>query len=1579
MPLMKVDPRFLTAQGAEIFNGNELLVKGALETDGGVHLLSGYPGSPAAAFFDVAAGIKDLLNDKGIHAAIATNEALAAAMLNGSQALGCRGIIAMKSVGVHVAADALAMGNLAGAHVDGGAIVVYGDDPWSDSTQCPADSRYISKHLFIPTIEPSTPQEIKDFIDLSFKLSRMSQLFVGYVATTNLLDGGGSVQCRPNQYPRLNTRNPITFDTASIDYDKRVLLPPRSIWQEENYTDRLARAAAAARTLGLNQILFPAAQRKSIGFATSGMAHGYVIQALYEMGVLGEYPILKFGLSYPVDAEMLRQFTQQCERIVVIEERRGFLEEQIAEILFKDRQANRPSGKTEVWGKGFPANLKGFPDTKGLHPSLVISRLVPLLKFIDGSKAQITVPDWAESLDRELETIDSTGLVSSELSGLPPRLPTFCPGCPHRDTASALLQINKEFKDPRYMRETHGRGVVDLLFHGDAGCYIMMMFPPNVPLMHDYSGMGLGGGTGAGMDPFIRNKKVAMMGDGTFFHSGQLAVGQALKLRQDITFIIYDNRTIGMTGHQPSPGVEHDIMGRYTPPQDIEEVVRGIAGPNDVTILRVDPTDRVRYKALLEEVLLADGLKVIIVDKECGITSSRRRKRAERAVIKQRGFLPTSEHQNVNSDICRFCLTCGEMAGCPALKHTDTEYGPKMDTDVTGCVACGACERIGACSAFERVTIKRKRPPKSRVPELGLDNIPEPQRREQGDLWRCCLVGVGGMGIGLATSIVVRAGHNEGFDVIFMDKKGLAIRNGSVASQVVFNITNKPVTAIIPFGKADLLLGVDILEAARVLDPRGRTRVASRERTAAVINTDKVGTSRTLTCLDNFSPADLERLIREHTRQEDFLARNISRICEKYLGSKLYANIMMLGFAFQKGLIPVSMHSMAWAIKDTIRADFRKNLYAFNMGRKLVVQNDLFQGPPKRSDWREVLEDKCRSTIRRYVGGQKMADELRHLCATLVDNLKELDDAAKLDVVVRVYDCMRWGGLAYARQYASLVERTYGRDRREANFAATRAVIANLASAMLIKDAVFLAELSTSPDKHARDREKYNVNRANGDRIVYRHLWHVPIPLGKRKRTLSVSPRHWMLQVLKYNHWVRPLLPGYRSAVPFLRQYVQKVESFAWATLEEYARGAAELGSPQCMNCMNPRCQEAGCPLHANVPAWVDMVYQGQWQQAAELLHADNNFPEFTSRICPALCQGSCKHGLDGYAVPVRDIERQIVDRAFAEGFVKPQPAARKSGKKVAVIGSGPAGLAAAQQLARCGHEVVVFDHEAAPGGLLRYGIPAFRLEKELIDRRVAQLQAEGVTFRCATTVGRDITGQQLRQEFNAILLATGASRPRDLGVPGRQHSGVVYALDFLRSQGQAGQQPLPVEIKGKSVAVIGGGETGNDCVETALLAGAREVHQLEILPQPGNGQCSVGVAHEGLDKAAPVHRSYCVATKEFQGNGSGLSGLKAVQVRWQLTTTGKRMQEVPGSEFSIPADLAVLALGFEPVVEPTLATELGMTTDAQGRAVLRDYATSVPGIFAAGDVVKGASIVASAIHSGRRAAAKMDEYLNAK
>jgi glutamate synthase (NADPH) small chain len=424
----------------------------------------------------------------------------------------------------------------------------------------------------------------------------------------------------------------------------------------------------------------------------------------------------------------------------------------------------------------------------------------------------------------------------------------------------------------------------------------------------------------------------------------------------------------------------------------------------------------------------------------------------------------------------------------------------------------------------------------------------------------------------------------------------------------------------------------------------------------------------------------------------------------------------------------------------------------------------------------------------------------------------------------------------------------------------------------------------------------------------------------------------------------------------------------------------------RCMDCGIPFCHK-GCPLGNIIPDWNDLVYRGRWREAIHRLHSTNNFPEFTGRICPAPCEEACVLNINNDPVTIKNIERNIIDHAFAEGWVGPQLPERKTGKKVAVVGSGPAGMACAQQLARAGHDVVLFERADRIGGLLRYGIPDFKMEKSHIDRRMAQMAAEGVTFRTGVRAGVDVTAEQLRRDFDAVALACGATKPRDLPVPGRELRGVHFAMDFLPQQNKvvAGDRiDGQILATGKRVVILGGGDTGSDCLGTSNRQGAVSVHQFELLPEPPKDRPPLVwpnwpmILRTSSSHEEGVTRDFSINTKAFLGDAEGrLRALRGVRLAWTQDNGRPVMKEIPGSEFDIPCELVLLALGFLGPETDTVVGQLGCElTDRGNVKAAADYQTTVPGVFACGDARRGQSLVVWAIWEGRECARGVDAYL---
>ena len=1149
----RVDPRFVEESGREVFTGSELLVKGLLESEGGTHLWTGYPGSPVAGFFDTAQDINALLHEKGIRAAMANNEALGVAMVNGSQMSGLRAACCMKSVGLHVAADGLALGNLAGANRDGGAVIIIGDDPWSDSTQVPADSRYLCKHLFMPVMEPSDNQEIKDWIDVAFKLSRGTGFYIGYLVTTNQADGGGVVDVRPNQYPVVNTQKPFTINTSQIPLEEIVLLPPRTANKEDKIVQRQQQLWELSRTLGLNRIILcdHSSARSEIGFVATGMAYSYLQHALSDLGVAERFPVLKLGITYPIDPEIVAEFSAHVKNIVVVEERRGFMEEQIADIVRRFNQHGEEF--TAVWGKEFPKSLRGIPQTRGLNVSVLIDRLAPLLKSFAPSID-------TRRMEQELALLDATSKFEIRI---PARTPTFCPGCPHRDSASVLMEVKKQFMDAEYMQRRHGHRPVDLVFHGDTGCYTMLMFEPTKDLMHNYSGMGLGGGTGAGIDPFITNKQVTFIGDSTFFHSGLAAISNSLKQQQDLLYIILDNKTTAMTGHQPVPSQAPDLMGDETYKQNIDRICQALVGEK-VEVIRANPELRDHWKHMLEEAILRDGVKLLIADKECGITYHRRESRAERAEVRKNGFVPKKKFVNVAQEVCENCLECTKGTGCPGLTFVDTPLGSKVQTDLSWCVADGACHRIKACPSFEEVTVLRKQAPPSPLEGIDLKNLPLPDRRKFSDSYRIYLAGVGGMGIGVSTATLVRAAFKQGYEVQFCDKKGLAIRNGGVYSQIVLTQSGHNHTCnIIPYGKADLLIGIDLLEAVRSLDPKTNLRIGSPQHTTAVVNTFKTPTIMTLLGVDDFKISDLEEMMRRYTRNDEYFGLEFSTVCEHYFGTKLYTNVLMLGVAFQRGLIPIDLANIEWAINETMGSDAQNNLNAFALGRRLVVNPELISRHHLIETYEEFIAERLDCIRRDHRAGKHLAKTFKK-CVKRAEKLLGLGEPTCKDVVYRLYDLIEFDKGKSANRYLDIVEHVFTADTAEYGYAATRAVVWNLHRVMIIKDEVFVAHLLTSYEKLRRDYHRYHIDPERGDKLIYSHINRPRFDVGPFHFEWDMRTRNWMLNLMKHMRWLRAVLPTWHKREKEFRDwYIGLVGQFRFHDRASYEIWIKILRTPE--------------------------------------------------------------------------------------------------------------------------------------------------------------------------------------------------------------------------------------------------------------------------------------------------------------------------------------------------------------------------------------------------------------------------------
>ncbi len=1110
------DKRFVQGSGTNVFNGNELIVKGALEN--AVGLIAGYPGSPVAEVYTIIEENADILREHGLWGEMTNDESQGAAALNGALEVGVNALAVMKSVGLNVAADPINIINYADKYgltgKRGGSVVVCGDDPHASSTQVAGDSRQLMVHLKMPIMEPSNPQELKDWIGEALKLSVQSNLVVGLLITTYLAEGGGNVQLYENKPPEISFKSPVTIDTSKVDLKRMVSIPPNT-WdlEKEIIRERFPRVFEYVRERNLNKILYADGRRQRVGFVASGISYSYLEQALWELGLDEQFPILKPAVTYPLEPETVSELARMVDYIVVVEEKSPVIENQVKTILRDMEQEGVLRQIPKVFGKSFERE-DGFPEEGGLTPSTVIEKIGKLILNLGDPAAKIDKARINSELDL-LAEIKAYGII------VPPRSPGFCAGCPHRETLSAV----------RSLRDQPERK--DLFAHGDIGCYSMSFLPP-FGEMYNLTAMGLGGAAGSGMDPFVTNKQYALMGDSTFFWRGITAISNSIKEGQDILYIILENKNTAMTGHQPTPESGHNIMGDATIPQDIEKIVRAM-GRGKVYVNKMPPSNREKYMKELDRAFERPGVKIIIADKECGITFHKRKRAERNKIIERQGFVERETFVNISQEVCENCRECTKGTGCPGLTIINTDYGEKIGIDQSTCVSDTYCTKIMACPSFEKVIITRKRPPRPRARKIPLENIPEPVIRSFSDTWKIFITGIGGMGVGVLSSVLARAGTKEGYNVRFNDKKGLAIRNGAVSAHILYSKGTAKISTIVPNGKADLLLGLDLLEAERSLV------YASRVRTVAVVNTTRVPTIPMLAGMMNYPP-DAEDNIRKHTNSDEYFSGLLGDISELYFGSRLFTNIIMLGAAFQSGLIPVSEQNLLDSLIETISPSQRaRNTEAFRLGRKLASEPELLDlknivGDEKilslygsLENYNTLLEGKAKQLEHSYWmwwKGPKVARAYRELVEKAVAQM-QLDDETNRHLARRVYDMIMWDGPDYARKYVDRVLDVFKLDHAEREYPATKAVIMNLAKVMAIKDELYTPHLLTDEEKLQRDKVRYNIDEENDDKITYEHINRPEFEIFGRQWRFDLPgwlAHNWLMRLFKHQKWIRPIL-----------------------------------------------------------------------------------------------------------------------------------------------------------------------------------------------------------------------------------------------------------------------------------------------------------------------------------------------------------------------------------------------------------------------------------------------------------------------
>ncbi|OUR97850.1 hypothetical protein A9Q84_06530 [Halobacteriovorax marinus] len=1086
----------------EILNGNELIVQGGLEA--GFNLYTGYPGSPLADYFNILYKRKDEFHKKGIRVAIANSEANAAAMASGCKQVGRDCLVAMKSMGLHVAADALSVGNFAnpgtttidpktGEEIYSGVVIVVGDDPWSMSTSTPADSRYLYKHLHIPFLEPSTPQELKDWMKLALEISKRTSVYQGLLLTTFMAEGGGRVEVGPHKEVNAEI---VTLDPATFDLSKNVMVPPNSLKADVTMIeDRFPKVLEVLNELALDKTY--GKTESKVGFISTGVAFETIKQVLEEGALLGHFSLYKIACSYPLVENQLLPYLKGLDTLVVVEEKRGFLEAELKSFCVEH------DIKIKIYGKKFNDEI-GFPAHGGLSYEIVVDKTKDLLKILNLDLCR----------DLKHDSIDS-GL------DLPRRLPTFCPGCPHRETLSLLKELRSVLKDEEGL---------NLLTHGDVGCYSLSFLPP-FKEMHNLSAMGQGGALGAGVDIFADNPSVVLMGDSTFFHSGLTDISNSLQIGHDITYILLDNDNTAMTGHQMSPASGISVEGYKRPRQSMLSVVKAL-GVTETH--QVNPSDRYFYRSLLVNIVRKKGVKVIVSDKECALTYFGRKKAKERKIFSKNDTIPSKKFYQINTSACEDCRVCVESTGCPGLTQVHDAYGSKVSIDPQICVADSYCTKMKACPSFELVEVLNYHPTKYKEGNslsFADDSIEMPTVEKSfsdianGQDWRMVVTGVGGSGVTTISRVLSHAARDmngrDDLDFKFMDQKGLAQRNGNVTGHLTIYHKDKSKGAVTPLGTADLLVSPDLLDASgqlHFLSTSGRAIIDKKFQMPLSILLDDAEIKKTIS----------EKQLRENLEEkfgERVTLASMKGLCNDVLGKSVYASAMILGVAFQSGKLPFTFENMKDAFSSTMRKEeLESNWVAFNLGRKVYLNGDesvrdqyVKKSTTKKLNHFALLEKSLKATFLPWHNKDTFIDLYRSAHSRIIKLLPNIPSTHLATYLHDMYVFDRGMNVQQFLREAQMIKE-FVDDEFQA------IALRTIARTYWLKDEIFVAHQMISPMRDQSDHLMYeNLGKSYKKEFINRPSFDV----FARKIEFDISPRPWMLKFMRHMRILRLILPAW--------------------------------------------------------------------------------------------------------------------------------------------------------------------------------------------------------------------------------------------------------------------------------------------------------------------------------------------------------------------------------------------------------------------------------------------------------------------